>query len=118
MVDKKQLSIQQLKSLIAKERARLAKVQQRERLQTELRELQVGQRTGVRLVRRLGRGLKITGKKVGGALARQAKRIAEQQERQRIAESKIRRRTKLPKRRKARRPRDEGGLGIMAPLDF
>lgn len=124
MVDKSRLSINDLRRAIKEERGNISKTQERRALELELLELRRGQRPGVQLVRRLGRGLRVTSKKVGGAISRQAQRIAEQQERQRIATQKARKGTTIRKKKGKRIIRVKGqkpqqvfvqGLGFVTP---
>lgn len=75
-------SLIDLRRQVAEEKKRIAKATERRQLSSELRELQRGQKTSVRLARRFGRGLRVTAKKVGIGLARQAERIAAAQRQQ------------------------------------
>lgn len=121
MVDEKP-SLKELQVQISRERAKISKAQQRRRLTSELQELRLGQKVGVRLARRFGRGLKETTKKVGGALSRQAQRIAAAQQQERLAQARIRTKTKIRRpKKKTRRTTSTNGFdmgSIISPLDF
>ncbi len=94
MVD---LELSRLRKQIAEERRKLAKQQQIGKTQEEKRILKKelaflkspSRRITSKLGRRLGRGLKITGKKVGKALLKQVRLIQEQQERERRVQLKL-----------------------------
>ena len=94
MVD---IELKRLRKQIAEQRRKLAKQQEIVKTQEQKRILRKElallksptKRTASKLGKRLGRGLKITGKKVGKALLKQARLIQEQQERERRAQLKL-----------------------------
>lgn len=94
MVD---IELNRLRKQIAEQRRKLAKQQEIVKTQEQKRILRKElallksptRRTTSKLGKRLGRGLKITGKKVGKALLKQARLIQEQQERERRAQLKL-----------------------------
>ena len=111
-------SIKSLRRKIAKERELEKRRIERFRLQTELRQLQISKKPSVRAGRKVAKAFRQGSKIVGKGLATQARRIADQQERQRISEAKIRK--SLPKKviGKPRRQQEPSGFDFMQPLDF
>ncbi len=105
MVDK-ELTTEQLRSMVSAEKAKLASRAERQRLQTELRQLKTSGRADT--AGRIGRGFAILRKKAGAAVIKQARAIRERQ----IVEEKRRKKTR----------RKGGALigqdSMFAPLDF
>lgn len=118
MVDKRR-SIKSLQRELAKEKARIAKAQERARLTGELKELKRGQRPGVKFARRVGRQFVKGARTVGEAAIRQGQRIAEEQRRERVEQRKVlkKQRPKPLKRKKISQPSGERvfvpGLGVV-----
>lgn len=83
MVDKKELK--QLRKEIAIERSKISKAKERRMLESELTELRRGQKKSVRIAREVGRAFKSGATKLGTAALKQARLIAREQERQRMA---------------------------------
>ncbi len=100
----KQISLRELQRAVAIEKTKLRKMQERERLQRELKQLRGAGRTDI--AGRIGRGFVILSKKAGSVAMKQARLIRERQ----IEESK---RTKK-KGGRSLTGRDD----IFAPLDF
>jgi len=111
-------TIEQLRREITRERSKVNKEKrifqaklERKKLETELKELKNPSiRKRRELFKRLGRGLKITGKKVGRAIRKQAILIKEQQERDNRTALRQNKKIRIPKKRKKMRKKKRGGV--------
>jgi len=73
----KQMSLKKLKTEIARERLKVRRLDERARLQKQLKDLRMAGRTDI--AGRIGRGFVILGKKAGKATMKQARLIRERQ---------------------------------------
>ncbi len=113
---RKKIDIERAKIRLGQQKRDL--ILQESRMRRELFLLQNPRKT--EFGKRIGRGLKITGRKVGGALIKQGRLISQQQERDRRLDEarRVRERRPIKVRKIKRTSRGDFGPDIFAGLDF